>query len=1313
MKENQNEGLEEKEILYEIRNTNELQDKQKDSIYSFKDDINSEKISNLIIEKEKDQNENKEISNNMNNNNNANSNSDVDEDDEEEENEINKISFTKDYVVLFVLFISSSFNFSFLYLPFIFETIIYLIYLESISDFGIKIKYFLQIFNFIFSTILLVIKIIFLSYKNGKSSVVQNNKDLFLNLGLCYLHDMDSSYYFTMSFFTEIIILLVNLFTIISKKFLGSPKNYHNHNIFFKTERNWKLRTLIFLAYISILGHSIYNISFLTLFYILLIQIIFFINSLNFDNKNIKMLFKLSVYFMIILLYLQIILINILNIPKYQNKIQILDEKGDIKYYSKWTKIGFRVYNPSKINIFEERVGYFFVVLSFIVLVYISNVLSDNNSNDGKYHAINQDEFINTIKPISNTNNNIKNKENEDIHYKRKITDIINKKNIEKGVKKIKTFNEKIFYYFTQLSNNPLLMFQISRIISIYWIYIYRNFLSINVFIYLFFSFLYVNDKCNKYLSIMLLTPTLIISLAAYHLSNIDGYFENSEKFGDIEKVKYLHFALGKLKYPKLEFLLGHLYFINTMFLVFGLIYKESKNKNKNSIKENILNPQKKQLLVSGESQIQEPLISGTTSSISVSHIFGNKRTSSINDEDDKNDDNDNDLIKASTNNLISETDENFENIYEDNEPKKKGSSKIFFRFLLKTLFSHLDKITLILMYFVSVYTINLVHIVLVLIFMIQIISPSKINEIFSLLLVILQLLFLFEFMVDLLKVYYLDTFNEETMNLLLIYDKDLFSNKIEVYLYALVYSFHLQYKSYNYEYLKTLLNDNELSLESIITNKFQNSPKLKKIFFLIGSIILKVYFWLLVVFFIFVSSYFEINILFGIKLILFFMICYQFLTTIQQPKERKCFSKLINFIFLLYCCLNTFAVYLFQLDAGILEEIKDKKGFFYQNLPTFGLTKYKKNLYYHFLPHFMSTFIAVLFYWEIERVYNIINRKIQNEKFGIINDEEKVIADEDENDNDTQLDNDLIKDEFDIDKYYSNKYNINYKKIKRKSSQLIKIHLGLIFTKLYWLLLFFSIGIIFGSYDLSLSMVIYIIIFSIILISSFHHILIKLKHYLSKKSYYISKVIRYKLVEKPRHIEKNKYYRIKAFRNLLGFSLLFFILLYFYSIFELFQYGCNDKFFKGCDGNHHSIVTPGSKSENYIKSIAFIFGIYINIQEEGILTVAWIHLFLSGLICFAIYIHKLEDKLTNLSVVIRDDLRKILNENNILEKYADINDLNILIKIGLTVAGIEIPNRKENLGNEENEKEKNKNILKRGYSYQLNYFNNPKKKKK
>ena len=56
--------------------------------------------------------------------------------------------------------------------------------------------------------------------------------------------------------------------------------------------------------------------------------------------------------------------------------------------------------------------------------------------------------------------------------------------------------------------------------------------------------------------------------------------------------------------------------------------------------------------------------------------------------------------------------------------------------------------------------------------------------------------------------------------------------------------------------------------------------------------------------------------------------------------------------------------------------------------------TKYKENSYYHFLPHFMTTFIAVLFIWEIKRVFNDINKKIQDEKFGFLNEEEKINLD-------------------------------------------------------------------------------------------------------------------------------------------------------------------------------------------------------------------------------------------------------------------------------------------------------------------------------
>ena len=262
MKENDIEP-DEKETL-EIRNTTIYIDKQKDSIYSMKDENKSEKLSNLLIEQENNNQKNENLNNLIDNNNNNNSDDDDNEEEENIENEKNIITFTKDYIILFILFMSSSFNFSILYLPFIFETLIYMIFLESISQFGINLKYILQIFNFIYSIILLITKIIFLSYENGKSSIVEDNQNLFLNLGLCYLRDLDSSYFFIMSFFTEIIILLINLYAIISRKFMGVQFG-NNQNIYYLKERYWELRTLIILSYFTFLGFAIFNTSFLTL----------------------------------------------------------------------------------------------------------------------------------------------------------------------------------------------------------------------------------------------------------------------------------------------------------------------------------------------------------------------------------------------------------------------------------------------------------------------------------------------------------------------------------------------------------------------------------------------------------------------------------------------------------------------------------------------------------------------------------------------------------------------------------------------------------------------------------------------------------------------------------------------------------------------------------------------------------------------------------------------------------------------------------------------------------------------------------------
>ena len=141
------------------------------------------------------------------------------------------------------------------------------------------------------------------------------------------------------------------------------------------------------------------------------------------------------------------------------------------------------------------------------------------------------------------------------------------------------------------------------------------------------------------------------------------------------------------------------------------------------------------------------------------------------------------------------------------------------------------------------------------------------------------------------------------------------------------------------------------------------------------------------------------------------------------------------------------------------------------------------------------------------------------------------------------------------------------------------------------------------------------------------------MKNYLSTNSYYISKVIRYSVVEKPLHYEHNKYYRSLTFKVCLFLSFLYLILLYFYGIFDLFQHGCEPSLYRGCDDSNKAIISPDSEDgtdldnvEAKIKAIGLLIGIYINMREEKLLKVALVHLVLSGLIVFDLYNQQMEE---------------------------------------------------------------------------------------
>ena len=83
----------------------------------------------------------------------------------------------------------------------------------------------------------------------------------------------------------------------------------------------------------------------------------------------------------------------------------------------------------------------------------------------------------------------------------------------------------------------------------------------------------------------------------------------------------------------------------------------------------------------------------------------------------------------------------------------------------------------------------------------------------------------------------------------------------------------------------------------------------------------------------------------------------------------------------------------------------------------------------------------------------------------------------------------------------YADKYYENDRSIKSKSKRLIKFYIIFLYTKVYWLLLFMSLGIIFSSYDLSFSILLYIIIFGFLFIKKFYKIVSRIKNFISTKS--------------------------------------------------------------------------------------------------------------------------------------------------------------------------------------------------------------------
>ena len=1185
----------------------------------------------------------------------------------------------KDYFLLFMLYFSSSFNFNILSMYYILIGFVYLILLENLSERSKKIKYYLEIFTIGYASYSLLFKLITIILAILDYEQVTNNKDLLINLGVSFLHDESSLYYFILSIITEITMIFSSGYGIFVS---FNCRTLTGQDINFRRMKKITIRKLILISYIFMVCFSVFNISILTLFYIILIQLSFLLCSLKVNEEKIKRLFKFIISIELVFISIQLFLINFFNIPYFQDRYlhqnEVYDEEQNkvIKIYSIYTQIGisysYRYFEDETLKEYLKKyAGYIFGVLSMLSMAFILGEL-------------------------------------------RQGPDILNEEEMRVEIMKKKIEKHK------ELNKNNYIMNgidEIIRVISIIWIYYFRNFYSVGIFFVVFFSFYFIDRKKNRCLILYLLLPMLFLTLAFAHIGNIDGLFEN---LNEDRKIQLRRFAIEKYEYVSLEYLAGHIFYILLMFLISSLYYfpkvKEMiKNKNKIVKKEDEEDDNK----ISNDAIL--PVID---SNKSVDIAFSDRKNE--NDllyEDVYEDKNSSSNMNESQNSSSSDDDEKNEssnssgiNLKPEAENKSLQIADEFdFSFtdlLGKYFFINIDKLTLVVMYFVSVYRVNLVHFILVIIFIMQIIIPKKMHYFYKINISIFQLLYFCEFALDLLKIYFYDSLSKhkDFLQLFIIYNDDRSSNDIEIFIYGVVYCFCFQYRAFSNKYIANILTNKKISLRNYLQNfvakrskkakvktiKTESQHILVRIAVFTNDLMEHLYVWGLVIAFLFFSCYFEMNIIFLIKLILFSISLYYYIVSVQTPsvnrkgKERESINitlyRVINKIIILYCNINTLLAFLYQFllkDYFSFQKIiqdKTQNNFFLLNLPVIGFTLYKEeNLYYNFLPYFMTCFIFTLFKRKTKKILKSINnflvirkqttsRQIKLLKEKKKKEEEKMRKIKEE------------QNEFIQDKLYADKYNENEKEIYTKSHQLIKANIILIFTKCYWLFLFFFVGIVFCFYELSYSMLLYIIIFGMFFIKMFHRIISKLTKYINKRSYFISKVVRYSLIEDPKHYMILHQYRITSFRCMIIYSFVYFILLYTYGIFHLFQHGCKEEVFLGCNSSHSELV--GEDTEKHIKAIAFLFGIYINTEKKNLIDIGLIHFLVAAVLVSDLYNQKLEENYRKRFDSLRKELQVLLNENNVLEKYSRIIDYNILIKIGLTVAGIDLTPVKDKKNN-------------------------------
>jgi hypothetical protein len=715
---------------------------------------------------------------------------------------------------------------------------------------------------------------------------------------------------------------------------------------------------------------------------------------------------------------------------------------------------------------------------------------------------------------------------------------------------------------------SPYFILHFCRLAVLYLIYSYRNYPTIFLMFWFFYSCLIINAGKMKTVTYIIAWPALIYIVICFAVCNIPDFL-----YFKLEDSVY---AFENLRNPKFEVGIVQI----TIFL-FAILTKTLNKKQTQVVIEEKPKP-----------AFQEVLLERKPSENNEEDADGNNTVNDINHK--KNSVDEDEDSKTVTNKTI-----------KDEETHVQEESISILDLFFKLVLTNVDKITLVFMYLIAIQKVNIAHasknlfnLVLTGVFLIQLIFPRWIKNLIVCIIITIEVLFSFEYIWDIIRI--LTTLDKDTINIVHIF-VDFDSAKLEdksreMYLVFIIYCFYVQYTNYNSEIYKNYEDEKKVSLKTYLENLFENYPKLQSTINAIVYIIQELWVWItLILLFLCITS-FNYYVLFSVKLVLFFLVMYKFLS-----EKVNSIMKFI-WILIIYSAINTLAVYLFQfvqlniIKDWYIESIYNQlPEWMAHNISAFGFEIYDHDVALKFLPHYGSNLLSVMLYWECRRLEEIKkNVKAENKAK-----KEKKNA------------NDKIKLEISYAVYYL-------------------LNILVVVCKTYWLFIFLSLCAIILTYQLSVTILLYVFMFCLSFILMFRQMIMLIDSFKNRKTnFFFTRMLRYYVVEQQKHVKIQVIYRNKTFQYLVLSSMFYILLVYLYSLFDIVQNSI-DKY---------PVFT--TDVEDIIKSVSYIVGIYNKVADDTVFVYAiWGHMFLIILISFDLYVQKMQkillEKIAKMNKLIR-----------------------------------------------------------------------------